>query len=232
MSEPRSQRRPDRRKPRASAPRRKAKRGTLPVGTLAAAAATLLGIVGLLVIVGSVLVSDEGASSEDTMPEEGAKASEGGMTATDESAATIDLVANPGADASDGGAATDDEQPTASDEEAIQTLARRSIEVLPAGQWPSLYDSYSSEFQQRCPREEFNEAGVDAAIELGDDLRLLRFNRLDSLTIDGSSAQAVITGEIAGQGAYQIQAAFRKEDGGWKIAPAPDTQGCEAFLSG
>lgn len=103
---------------------------------------------------------------------------------------------------------------------------------MPARQWPSLYDSYTSEFQQRCPREEFNQGGVDAAIELGDDLQLLRLNRLESLMIEGSSAQAVIVGEIAGLGEYQIQAAFQKADGDWKLAPASDTQGCQAFLSG
>jgi len=142
-----------------------------------------------------------------------------------------------GTPASDTGAATDTgaptagEQPTAADEEAIRALARRSIEVLPAGQWPSLYDSYTSEFQQRCPREEFDQAGVDAAADLGDNLRLLRFKRLESVTIEDSSAQAVITGEIAGQGEYEIQAAFQKEGGDWKIAPAAGTQGCQAFLS-
>ena len=136
-----------------------------------------------------------------------------------------------GTSASDTGAPTDDGRPTTGEEEAIQTLARRSIEVLPAGQWPSLYDSCTSEFQQRCPREEFDQAGVDAAAQLGDNLRLLRFKRLESVTIDGSSAQAVITGEIAGQGEYEIQAAFQKEGGDWKIAPAAGTQGCQAFLS-
>ena len=49
--------------------------------------------------------------------------------------------------------------------------------------------------------------------------------------MNGSSAQAVIVGELAGQGEYQIQAAFQKVDGTWKIAPLPDTQGCQAFLS-
>ena len=45
------------------------------------------------------------------------------------------------------------------------------------------------------------------------------------------SAQPVITGEIAGQGEYEIQAAFQKKDGTWKIGPLPGTQGCQAFLS-
>jgi hypothetical protein len=137
-----------------------------------------------------------------------------------------------GATSSPGDATSDTVEPATGDEEAIQRLARRSIEVLPAGQWPSLYDSFTSEFQQRCSREQFEQVGEDAAIQLGDDLRLLRFKRTESMTIEGSSAQAVIVGEIVGQSEYQIQATFQKEDGAWKIAPAPDTQGCEAFLSG
>jgi hypothetical protein len=134
-----------------------------------------------------------------------------------------------------GGAPTAAVSPTpASDAEAIEALARSSIEVLPARQWPSLYGSFTSEFQQRCPLQQFDQAGVDAAAQLGDDLQRLRFKRLERLTIAGSSAGAVIVGEIVGQGEYQIQAAFQMEDGDWKIAPAPNTQGCEAFarLSG
>ncbi len=125
-------------------------------------------------------------------------------------------------------------QPGASGEREIQSLARRSIEALPAGQWPSLYGSFTSEFQGRCPRAEFDQVGVEAAAQLGDDLRLLRFKRLESVTVEGSTAQAIIVGEIAGQSEYQIQAAFKLESGSWKIAPVSGTAGCEAFsrLSG
>ncbi len=136
--------------------------------------------------------------------------------------------------ASDTGAPVDEVQPGASGEQEIQSLARRSIEALPAGQWPSLYDSFTSVFRGRCPRAEFDQAGLEAAAQLGDDLRLLRFKRLESVTVEGSIAQAIIVGEIAGQSEYQIQAAFQLEDSSWKIAPASGTAGCEAFsrLSG
>ncbi len=152
-----------------------------------------------------------------------------GGTATGDADATVGEGG-----ASDTGVPVDEVQPGASDEEEIQTLARRSIEVLPAGQWSSLYDSFTSEFQGRCPRAQFDQAGVEAAVQLGDDLRLLRFKRLDSVTVEGSTALGVIVGEIAGQSEYQIQAAFQLEDGSWKIAPASGTAGCEAFgrLSG
>ncbi len=138
-------------------------------------------------------------------------------------------------DASDTDATPIEEaQPGASGEQQIQSLARRSIEALPAGQWPSLYDSFTSEFQGRCPRADFDQVGVEAALELGGDLQLLRFKRLENVTVEGSIGRAVIVGEVAGQTEYQIQAAFQLEDGSWKIAPASGTAGCEAFsrLSG
>ncbi len=182
-------------------------------GDEVAAALALVGFV-LLFLAIAILVSggtgDGGAATGD----DDATGSEGG--------------------ASDTGAPVDEVQPGASGEQEIQTLARRSIEALPAGQWPSLYDSYTSEFQGRCPRAEFDQLGLEAAAQLGDDLQLLRFKRLESATVEGSITQAIIVGEIAGQSEYQIQAAFQLEDGNWKIAPASGTAGCEAFnrLSG
>ena len=114
-----------------------------------------------------------------------------------------------------------------SDEDAIESLAQRSIEVLPAGEWPFLYDSFVSEYQARCPRLEFNRAGVEAAIQL--DVQSLRFLRVETLTVEGSTAQAVIVGEESQQGEYKVKAEFRKEGSEWKLAPAAGTQGCEAF---
>ncbi len=182
-------------------------------GDEVAAAMALAGFVLLFVAI-ALLASggtgDGGAATGDA----GAPVSEGG--------------------ASDTGAPVDEVQPGASGEQEIQSLARRSIEALPAEQWPSLYDSFTSEFQGRCPRAEFVQVGLEAAAQLGDDLQLLRFKRLESVTVEGSTAQAIIVGEIAGQSEYQIQAAFQLEGGSWKIAPTSGTAGCEAFsrLSG
>ncbi len=117
-----------------------------------------------------------------------------------------------------------------SDEDSVESLARRSIEALPAGEWPSLYDSFTTEFQQRCPRLEFNRAGDDAASQLGSDLPFLRFVRLENLIIEGGNARAEIVGEIAGQPEYRSEAAFLQEDGEWKLASTPGTEGCEAFI--
>jgi len=118
---------------------------------------------------------------------------------------------------------------TTPDEIAIESLARQSIESLPRGEWPLLYDSFTPEFQQRCPREEFVAAGEAGAREQGDQLPLLRFVRLEDVLFEEEKAKGVIVGEIAGQGEYRIRGAFQKTDGTWKLAPADATEGCQAF---
>ena len=193
----------------------------------AAIAVTLAGLVLLFVAIAQ-LASGGGGDG-------GAAAGSGGTLPPASGAATSPAGLATGTGIGTGtGTATAGPQPTVGGEEAIPTLARRSIEVLPAGQWPTLYDSFTSEFRQRCTREQFEQAGLDAAAQMGDNLRLLRFKRTENITIEGSTAQAVIVGEIAGQSEYKIQSAFQIEDGVWKIAPASGTQGCEAFgrLSG
>lgn len=115
------------------------------------------------------------------------------------------------------------------DRQAIETLARRSIEVLPQGQWPSLYDSYTRPFQQRCSRDAFALAGQTAEQQLGSDLSRLQFKRIEQLSISGDSATTTIVGQLQGGSEYSLQGAFQRENGVWKFAPAPGTQGCNAF---
>ena len=146
------------------------------------------------------------------------------------------LLSGGGDDGADGGAgATVTASAGASfsaasaDEVAIETLARKSIEVLPRGKWPNLYDDFTAEFQARCPREEFVQAGIAAAQEQGANLTKLGFVRLAHVSVEGTAATAVITGELQGIQEYQINAAFQNVDGTWKLSPAADTQGCQAF---
>ena len=119
--------------------------------------------------------------------------------------------------------------PTTPDDFAIEALARRSIEVLPGGQWPSLYDDFTQEFQARCPRDEFVAGGETNATELGPQLQLLGFKRLQNVAYNGDSATAVIVGELRGQSEYRVSSAFQRVDGTWKLAPDADTEGCAAF---
>jgi hypothetical protein len=119
--------------------------------------------------------------------------------------------------------------PANTDEQAVHDLARRSITVIPEGTWAELYDDYTADFRARCPAEEFAQIGRDAATELGADLSLLGFKGLRELEVTGDTARAVIVGELRGQSEYEIEAFFRKEDGAWKIAPAPTSEGCNSF---
>jgi hypothetical protein len=119
--------------------------------------------------------------------------------------------------------------PDTPDGAAIVELARSSIEVLPRGEWPSLYDSFTSEYQQRCPRDEFVAAGEAGAQEQGTNLPLLRFVNLEQVSIESDNATAVVVGEIQGLQQYKLKSAFRKVDGSWKISPTEGTSGCNAF---
>lgn len=119
--------------------------------------------------------------------------------------------------------------PSDADSEAIIALARRSIEVLPQGQWPSLYADFTAEFQARCPRASFDQAGVDTGVNLGEDLGLLAFKFVQDATFTGDTATATIVAEVKGKYEYQVIASFAREDGTWKIAPVAGTEGCSAF---
>jgi len=119
--------------------------------------------------------------------------------------------------------------PTTPDEIAIESLARQSVESLPRGEWPLLYDSFTPEFQQRCSREEFVAAGEAGAQEQGDQLPLIRFVRLEDVVFEGDTAKGVIVGEIAGQTEYRLRSAYQKVDGAWKLAPTDGTEGCQSF---
>jgi hypothetical protein len=120
---------------------------------------------------------------------------------------------------------------SASDENDIRALARRSIEVLPQGEWPSLYGDFTADFQARCTLADFTQAGVDSATNLGASLQQLEFHEMKDLSITGDTASATIVGDISGQAdsQYDVEAAFAREDGRWKLTAASGTTGCQAF---
>jgi hypothetical protein len=123
----------------------------------------------------------------------------------------------------------DGSQPAPPDQLAIESLARDSIEYLARGEWPSLYESFTPEFQQRCPRPDFEAAGAQGAAEQGEKLPLLRFVRLEDVSILADTATATSVGEITGETEYRVRGAFQKVDSTWKLAPAANTSGCSAF---
>jgi len=149
--------------------------------------------------------------------------------------AGVVLLLSGGGGGSDGGASSATGtarpafSPSSEDEAAIAALAEKSIEALPRNQWPALYDDFTAAFQARCPRDQFIQAGIDAAQEQGTNLAKLGYVRLEQVSIEDDKATATIIGEVKGGPEYTIYAAFADESGTWKLSAAQDTAGCQAF---
>lgn len=119
--------------------------------------------------------------------------------------------------------------PETADDVAIDALARRTVEALPNGEWPELYPSFTTEYQARCPQEDFIAAGVESANQLGQSLQTISYVRLQNVDyLDETNVRMVIVGSVP-QGEYTLEAFFQKIEGSWRIAPNPDTEGCNAF---
>ncbi len=119
------------------------------------------------------------------------------------------------------------------DGEAIIALGRRSVEALPDGEWPGLYDAFTQEFRDRCSFSDFVAAGETDTADLGSSLQEISFKYLIDVVMSSDTASAVIVGALSDD-EYSIETAYLRADGVWKIAPAPATTGCSAFnrLSG
>lgn len=125
--------------------------------------------------------------------------------------------------------------PETAEDVEIDALARRTVEALPQGSWPDLYASFTQQYQDRCPQEDFEAAGQESANALGESLSRIRYVRLENVAFEGADmVTMVIVGEVTEQGEYTLAAEFEREDGAWRIAPASGTTGCNAFsrLSG
>ena len=124
-------------------------------------------------------------------------------------------------------------EPVDADGQAIINLGRRSVEALPDGEWPELYDAFTQQFRDRCSFSEFVSAGEMDAADLGGLLQQIQFKYLIDVSLSGDTASAVIVGALSDD-EYTIQTAYVREDSVWKIAPAPGTTGCSGFnrLSG
>src|SRR2546427_2964539 len=80
--------------------------------------------------------------------------------------------------------------PDSPDGLAAADLARSSIEVLPRGEWPSLYDSFTPEYQQRCPTDQFVAAGGAGRPQQRNNHPLRRLANLQQRFTEGESRTA------------------------------------------
>ena len=124
-------------------------------------------------------------------------------------------------------------EPVDADGQVIIDLGRQSVEALPNGEWPGLYDAFTQEFRDRCSFDDFVAAGETDTADLGDLLQQIRFKYLIDVDLSGEAASAIIVGALSNDD-YTIQTAYLRENSVWKIAPAPGTAGCSGFnrLSG
>ncbi|MCH7485059.1 MAG: hypothetical protein IIA90_07940, partial [Chloroflexi bacterium] len=98
-------------------------------------------------------------------------------------------------------------EPVDADGQAIIDLGRRSVEALPDGEWPELYDAFTQEFRDRCEFSDFVAAGEEDAANLGGLLQQIRFKYLIDVSLSGDTASAVIVGALSDD-EYTIQTAY------------------------
>ena len=123
--------------------------------------------------------------------------------------------------------------PVDADGRAIVDLGRRSVEALPDGEWPGLYNAFTQEFRDRCMLSDFVDAGEADAANLGGSLQQIRFKYLIDVSLSGDAASAIIVGALSDD-EYTIETTYERVNDVWQIAPPPGTAGCSGFnrLSG
>lgn len=118
-----------------------------------------------------------------------------------------------------------------SDEEQIGQLNQDVFRHLKDERWSKMYELYSQEFQARCPRDEFLGGMLIGKALLGegeweDLLKEMKLIAVDNIQVGGDTAMADVTAEVLGERETRTQH-YVKEDGRWRLAPDPGTEGCQ-----
>jgi hypothetical protein len=119
-----------------------------------------------------------------------------------------------------------------SDEAQIRQLNEDAIDYLKQERWSKIYDLYSQEFRDRCSHEDFVGDVVMAKAFLGenewkDTLKEAKVVATENIQIQGDTATAEVTSYFMGEEQTATDYYIR-EDGKWRLAPAPGTEGCYA----
>lgn len=117
-----------------------------------------------------------------------------------------------------------------SDEKAIRDLTALLHDTVKAEKWGEVYDLMSSGFKARCTRDDFV-SGITGAIppeaqeQFRESLRSVRLVDVEQIQISGTTAHAsVLTEDFEGRKRNTIY--YAREEGTWRVAPDPDTEGC------
>lgn len=118
-----------------------------------------------------------------------------------------------------------------SGEEQIRQLNQDVFHHMQDERWSKIYELYSQDFRDRCPRDEFLGGMVMAKALIGegeweDLLEEMKLIGVENIQIEGDTATAEVTAEVLGEQETEIEH-YVKEDGGWRLTPDPGTEGCE-----
>jgi len=118
-----------------------------------------------------------------------------------------------------------------SDEAQIRQLEQDSIDYSKEDSWSKFYDLSSQEFQERCPRDDFLDQVVTTKElfsegEWKDMLEELKLVTVENIQIQEDTATAEVTSYSMGEEQTETDY-YVKEDGKWRLAPAPGSEGCD-----
>jgi len=123
-----------------------------------------------------------------------------------------------------------------SDEEQIRQLNQDVFHHVKEERWSKIYELYSQDFRDRCPRDEFLGGMVMAKALLGegewqDLLEEMKLIGVENIQIEGDTATADVTAEVLGERETETER-YVREDGRWRLAPDPGTEGCQTEADG
>jgi hypothetical protein len=118
-----------------------------------------------------------------------------------------------------------------SEEDQIRQLNQDFMTYFKEERWSKIHDLYSEEFQERCSRDDLIGQVMMAKAFLGegewkDMIGEMKLLAVENIQIQGDSATAEVTSELSGEAQRETEY-YVREDGKWRLAPAPGSEGCD-----
>lgn len=119
----------------------------------------------------------------------------------------------------------------AGDEGQIRQLHQDFVRHFKDERWSRIHQLYSQEFRERCSYGDFvlgvrMAPGFLGEAEWEDFMDDLELVAVENIRIEGDTATANVTMEAFGEPETETKYHV-KEDGKWRIAPSPGSEGCD-----
>lgn len=123
-----------------------------------------------------------------------------------------------------------------SDEEQIRQLNQDVFQHVKDERWSKMYELYSQDFRDRCSQDEFLGGMLMGEALLGEEewedlLKEMKLIAVENIQIEGDTATADVTAEVLGERETETDR-YVREDGRWRLAPDPGTEGCQTEADG